>query len=51
VVFAIDGKEGELRLREGGFDLVVLDLNLPKRPGMALLLSCVRATTPRRCSC
>lgn len=37
VVFAIDGKEGELRLREGGFDLVVLDLNLPKRPGMALL--------------
>ena len=37
VVLAPDGKEGELRLREGGFDLVVLDLNLPRRPGMALL--------------
>jgi len=37
VVIASDGKEGEARLREGGHDLVVLDLNLPKRPGMALL--------------
>jgi DNA-binding response OmpR family regulator len=37
VVIAPDGKEGEARLREGGWDLVVLDLNLPRRPGMALL--------------
>ncbi|MFZ5549392.1 MAG: response regulator [Pseudomonadota bacterium] len=37
ITFAADGREGDLHLREGGFDLVVLDLNLPRRPGMALL--------------
>jgi two-component system response regulator TctD len=37
LTLATDGKLGEQHLREGGFDLVVLDLNLPKRPGMALL--------------
>jgi two-component system response regulator TctD len=37
VTFALDGDEGDRLLRGGGFDLVVLDLNLPKRPGLELL--------------
>jgi len=37
VSFALDGDEGERCLRAGGFDLVVLDLNLPRRPGLELL--------------
>lgn len=48
ITFALDGEEGEKKLRQGGFDLVVLDLNLPLRPGLDLL-SGMRArgdTTP-----
>jgi len=37
LVFALDGEQGEQRLREGGFNLVVLDLTLPKRSGLELL--------------
>jgi two-component system response regulator TctD len=37
VTFALDGHEGDRQLQAGGFDLVVLDLNLPKRPGLELL--------------
>jgi two-component system response regulator TctD len=37
VAFAMDGDEGDRLLRGGGFDLVVLDLNLPKRSGLELL--------------
>jgi len=48
VTFALDGEEGDNLLRNGGFDLVVLDLNLPKRSGLEILAS-LRAradTTP-----
>jgi two-component system response regulator TctD len=48
VSFALDGEEGDRLLRGGGFDLVVLDLNLPKRSGLDVLES-LRArgdTTP-----
>jgi two-component system response regulator TctD len=48
ITFAQDGEEGDAKLREGGFDLVVLDLNLPKRSGLELLAA-MRArgdTTP-----
>ncbi|MBL0729424.1 response regulator [Piscinibacter sp. HJYY11] len=48
ITFALDGEDGENKLRQGGFDLVVLDLNLPLRPGLDLL-SGMRArgdTTP-----
>jgi two-component system response regulator TctD len=48
VSIASDGKQGECCLRQGGFDIVVLDLNLPRRPGMALLheMRARRDTTP-----
>lgn len=48
VSFALDGEEGDQMLRAGGFDLVVLDLTLPKRSGLEVLAS-LRArgdTTP-----
>lgn len=37
VTFALDGEVGGRFLREGGFDLVVLDLSLPKCSGLDLL--------------
>lgn len=48
VTFALDGEDGDHALRGGGFDLVVLDLNLPKRSGLEVLAA-LRArgdTTP-----
>jgi len=37
VSFALDGEEGDRMLRSASFDLVVLDLNLPKRSGLEVL--------------
>lgn len=37
VLVARDGLEAEARLRDGGFDLVLLDLMLPGRDGISLL--------------
>jgi len=34
---AIDGSEGLIKCREGGYDLVLLDVMLPKMDGIALL--------------
>ena len=48
VSFALDGEAGDAALHTGTFDLVVLDLNLPKRPGLDVLTA-LRArgdTTP-----
>jgi DNA-binding response OmpR family regulator len=45
VACAADGLEGERAALENGFDLVVLDLMLPGRPGLEVLSS-IRATRP-----
>jgi DNA-binding response OmpR family regulator len=37
VLLAIDGEEAELKLRDEKFDLVILDVNLPKRDGWDVL--------------
>jgi len=37
VEVAIDGAEGLIKCREGGYDLVLLDVMLPKMDGIALL--------------
>lgn len=34
---ASDGAEGEVKLNQGGYDLVLLDLMLPKKDGVSLL--------------
>lgn len=37
IVFALDGEDADAKLRAGSFDLIVLDLNLPKRSGLEVL--------------
>lgn len=37
VTTAIDGEEGLLKVREGGYDLVLLDIMMPKMNGVQLL--------------
>ncbi len=37
VDWAHDGAEGELAIAAGGYGLILLDLGLPRKPGMALL--------------
>jgi DNA-binding response OmpR family regulator len=43
---AVDGMQGESLWRQGGFSLVILDLNLPKRDGWSLLADQERPNTP-----
>lgn len=43
---AVDGAQGESLWRQGGFSLVILDLNLPKRDGWSLLADPERPNTP-----
>lgn len=37
VVLAVDGNDGEARLAESAFDLMILDLNMPGRDGWDVL--------------
>jgi CheY-like chemotaxis protein len=37
---AVDGEQALLRLRSSYFDLVILDLNMPKRDGQTILQLC-----------
>jgi len=47
VAVASDGEEALNRLREVPFDLMILDLNLPKGDGLAVLRECAkRADSP-----
>lgn len=37
VSVAIDGEDGLVKLREGGYDVVLLDVMMPKKDGLAVL--------------
>lgn len=39
VDFAVDGQDGLLKAQEGGFDLILLDMMMPKMNGIDLLSS------------
>lgn len=37
VTIAVDGQEGSLKASQGGYDLILLDMMLPKRDGLSVL--------------
>lgn len=47
VVEAVDGTEGEKLIWQGGFDLIILDIVLPRKDGMEILRN-LRKTKPAR---
>lgn len=46
VTLAVDGQEGLDKLKQGGWDLVLLDLNLPKISGLELIKQAKASSTP-----
>lgn len=48
VVGAIDGEEGYRAMYEGGYDLVMLDVMLPKMDGFKILEKLNRETPPKK---
>lgn len=37
VVTAVDGEDGLVKIRQGGFNLILLDIKMPKLDGLAVL--------------
>jgi DNA-binding response OmpR family regulator len=46
VSFAVDGEEGYQKMHAGGYDLVLLDIMLPKMDGMKILDKLQKETPP-----
>jgi two-component system chemotaxis sensor kinase CheA len=47
VTTAVDGEEGLLKAKEGGYDLILLDMMMPKVDGIQFLTS-IKADPPKK---
>lgn len=46
ITVAVDGEEGLVKIKEGGYQLILLDMMMPKLDGLGVL-SALKETSPR----